>query len=159
MVPVAAGLIELSAAFMPLACDIAIIWLAYMVIRRLLAALVRWWRPVAFEADLKSFDSFDDEVETKEAAGSVTTRVQRLLAYEFKAEFGDLRYNKANRLLAGDWVRKRMKDMGMRPLHITRLSPMTTELCLVPSVEGIEAQRFAASGLVQGRRAVVELPR
>lgn len=89
----------------------------------------------------------------------VTTRAATMAAYEFKAEFGELKYNKANRILAGDWVRKHFLDMGMRKVDIVRHMDIAVELCLLPTCNAVRAAELARTREVRERRSVVDLPK
>ncbi len=105
-----------SAAF-PLQGDQGTITLLMVFVSTLVwTATVCYWlwsRPTYGAKVLSEFDDvrnldFDNEDET----GRYTTRCARLVAYKFKAEFGEMRYNKANKCIAGDWVRREFKEMG-----------------------------------------------
>jgi len=89
----------------------------------------------------------------------VSTRVARQVAYEFKAEFGELRYNNANRCIAGDWVRKRFRAMDMRYVDIVRHMDVCVELCLTPTVHSVGASELARTPEVRARRALVAPPK
>jgi hypothetical protein len=89
----------------------------------------------------------------------VTTPYQRQLAYQFKAEFGELRYNKANRIIAGDWCRKAMADNDVRLTDRVRLLPLAVELCLLPTRHAVQAAELAATYEVRHRRAAADLPK
>jgi hypothetical protein len=79
------------------------------------------------------------------------------VAYEFKAEFGEMRYNKANRTIAGDWVRKQLRARDVRIVDIVRLMDMCVELCLTPTGASVEAAQYARSYEARARRAAVDL--
>jgi len=87
----------------------------------------------------------------------VTTRYQRELAYRFKAEFGEMRYNKANRIIASDWCRKTMKDEDVRVVDQVRHLPLAIELCLLPTQHSVAAAEVAGTYEVRARRAAVDL--
>jgi len=87
------------------------------------------------------------------------TRCGVMTAYEFKAEFGELKYNKANRIIAGDWVRKKFKEMDMRAVDIVRHMSITVELCLVPTTEAVVAASFARDLETRKRRGLVDNPK
>jgi len=95
-------------------------------------------------ADLDEADSADKP-----------TRCAVMTAYEFKAEFGELNYNKANRIIAGDWVRKKFKEMDMRAVDIVRHMSITVELCLVPTTDAVVAASFARALETRKRRGLV----
>ena len=88
--------------------------------------------------------------------GRAVSAVARRVAYEFKAEFGELRYNKANRCIASDWVRRRFRDMDMRYVDIVIHMDVCVELCLTPTCHAVRAARLAATPEVKGRRALVD---
>lgn len=81
-----------------------------------------------------------------------TTAKQRYIAYQFKAEFGEMAYNKANRTIASEWVRNYMRAHDWRTVDIVQQFPMVVELCLTPTVAVETASKFASDLLVRGRR-------
>jgi hypothetical protein len=85
-----------------------------------------------------------------------TTHSARALAYEFKAEFGELAYNKANRVIATEWVLRRHKEMSMRHVDSARHTPITVELCLLPTQHAVRATELSRSAEFRGRRAAVD---
>jgi hypothetical protein len=89
----------------------------------------------------------------------VTTRYQRELAYRFKAEFGELRYNKANRIIASSWVLKTMAGDDVRYVDRVKLEPLAVQLCLLPTQAAVTAARIAQMHEVCARRSAVELPK
>lgn len=95
----------------------------------------------------------------EEEGGVVTTRAARMAAYEFKAEFGEMKYTKANRLIAGDWVRRHFRASGMRYVDIVRHMDIAVELCLLPTEQAVRSSQLAATREVRERRAAVEHPR
>lgn len=78
-----------------------------------------------------------------------------------KAQFGDLRYNNANRVIVGDFVRKWLRDEypDIRNVDLVRFVPMAIELALLPSVSSVCAQEFSTDKTVCKRRALVNLPK
>lgn len=92
----------------------------------------------------------------EEIPNTLTTRAARMAAYAFKAEFGEMRYNKANRLIAGDWVRKHFRDGGMRYVDIARHMDIAVELCLLPTSSAATAAELARTREVRARRAAVD---
>lgn len=91
-----------------------------------------------------------------DAEGEYTTRCARLAAYEFKAEFGELKYNKANRCIASDWVRKHFRNMDMRAVDIVRHMDVCVELCLLPTAGAVRAARLAKDTDIRARRNAVD---
>lgn len=132
-----------------------------MLIVFLLIAFVCVWfwlrRPgVSLHQDV--LDAMDGDDTTKELGRF--TPFQRNLAYEFKSEFGCLRYNGANKMVAASWVRKRLLAIeDMRACDRAHLAPLIVELCLVPLATDIAAGGFAADPAVANRRAMVGGPR
>lgn len=88
-----------------------------------------------------------------------TTRYQRELAYRFKAAHGELKYSKANRIIASDWCRMTMKEENVRAVDIVRHLALAVELCLTPTRDTVIAAQYAASREVRRRRAAVDLPK
>jgi len=95
----------------------------------------------------------DPDVNTQDGA---TSNIARRVAYEFKAEFGELKYTKANRCIAGDWVRKRFREMDMRYVDIAIHMDMCVELCLLPTKHAVRAAALARTHEVRDRRSVVD---
>lgn len=91
-----------------------------------------------------------------EGNSQLTTRAARMAAYAFKAEFGELRYNLANRRIAGDWIRKHFRDGGMRNVDIVRHMDIAVELCLLPTSSAVMAATLARTLEVRERRAAVD---
>jgi hypothetical protein len=90
--------------------------------------------------------------------GISTSRLSRVLAYEFKAEFGEMRYNNANRIIAGGWVRQKLSEMkDLRKVDMVRHAEMAVELCLLPTAHAVRAAELAKTAEVRGRRAAVAL--
>jgi hypothetical protein len=117
--------------------------------------IYRWlWPAKKVDPFLVDLDSLDED-----SIGFVTTRVQRKLAYAFQAKFGELRYNKANRIIAGDWVRAEMAAMEMRNVDIVRHMAVTIELCLTPSSSAVVAAQIAQRRAVRERRAAIDSPK
>jgi hypothetical protein len=108
---------------------------------------VRWGATVLAELDA------GDDLE-----GVSTSRLSRVLAYEFKAEFGEMRYNNANRIIAGGWVRQKLSEMkDLRKVDMVRHAEMAVELCLLPTAHAVRAAELAKMAEVRGRRAAVAL--
>jgi hypothetical protein len=119
-----------------------------------LVVVVRLWRRPSIGAKLVAAIDSDPEGNC-----SITTRAARMAAYAFKAEFGELRYNKANWLVAGDWVRKHFRDMGMRNVDIVRHMDIAVELCLLPTEAAVLSSSLARTREVRERRSAVDLPK
>lgn len=111
-----------------------------------------WWnRPTWGAGVVRELDVGPDE-----GPNVHTTAVARRVAYEFKAEFGELRYNKANRCIAAEWVRRKFRDMDMRYVDIVMHMDVCVELCLLPTKHAVLATGLAATPEVRARRAVVD---
>lgn len=121
-------------------------------------AYLRWiWRHL-FGADKYAalVSEIDDDPDSSDV-GKVSTRVQRLAAYAFKAAKGERRYTVANRLIAEDWVREYFSELGMRPTDQVRHLMATVELCLLPTIYAVQAAEMAESAAVKARRERVDL--
>jgi hypothetical protein len=94
--------------------------------------------------------------EGPDVVGEHTTRCARMAAYEFKAEFGELKYNKANRCIASDWVRKHFRDKEMRAVDIVRHMDICVELCLLPTAGAVAAANLAKDRDIRARRAACD---
>lgn len=116
-----------------------------------LACVVLWRRQPTIGAKLVA-----DVDSNPDADGLVTTRAARMAAYAFKAEHGELRYNKANRVIAGDWVRKHFRAMDMRDVDIVMHMDIAVELCLLPTSRAVMAADLARTREVRERRAAVD---
>jgi hypothetical protein len=121
------------------------------------ATYLAWWAFTRPSEGAQLVSEVDLDPEGDEPG--LTTRAARMAAYAFKAEFGELRYNKANRIVAGDWVRKHFRDGGMRYVDIVRHMDIAVELCLLPTESAVTAARLARTREVAARRAVVDTPR
>lgn len=114
--------------------------------------IVCWWNRPTWAAEVVREIDADPE----DAKDGHTSAVARRVAYEFKAEFGEMRYNKANRCIAAEWVRRRFRDMDMRYVDIVRHMDVCVELCLLPTKHAVAASRIAASREVRERRSAVD---
>lgn len=101
-------------------------------------------------------DEIDDDPDSSDV-GKVSTRVERLAAYAFKAAKGERRYTVANRLIAEDWVRDYFSTLGMRPTDQVRHLMATVELCLLPTKYAVQAAEMAESAAIRQRRERVDL--
>jgi len=91
---------------------------------------------------------------------SVSTPYQREIAYAFKAKNGEMKYNAANRLIAGDFVRKYMADnKDMRDFDKVKLMAVAVELCLLPMAGAVAAAELARSSEFSSRRQAINAPR
>jgi hypothetical protein len=96
------------------------------------------------------------------STGIVVTKPAFAAAMAFKERFGETRYNKANRLLAGEFVRDFFRSEEWRDLRVVdriRHSEIAIELCLIPTNAAVFAAELRASGAVKSRRAAVDLPK
>lgn len=127
---------------------------AYSMCLALYARCLRWFFPTSrFDSVVAEMDEDPDS----DDVGKVTTRVQRMAAYAFKAAKGERSYTVANRLIAEDWVREYFSDLGMRPFDQVKHLSATVELCLIPTRFAVEAAEMAESAAIQTRRARVRL--
>jgi len=115
----------------------------------------RWYRRPSHTgaALLTELDRHDPDL----SVYGVSTPYQRELAFEFKAEFGELRYNNANRRIASDYVLKAMSNnKDLRNCDRVRLYPLTVELCLLPTRDAVTAANLARTLEVRARRSAVD---
>ena len=115
--------------------------------------MAKWWFSPTWGAEVVAEIDADPDVNTQDGA---TSNIARRVAYEFKAEFGELKYTKANRCIAGDWVRKRFREMDMRYVDIAIHMDMCVELCLLPTKHAVRAAALARTHEVRDRRSVVD---
>jgi len=111
---------------------------------------------------LGHFDAVNEADEWHPARGLAgVSRPGHAAAIAFKEKFGELRYNNANRCVAGDFVRKWLRDTypDMRSVDRVRHTEMAVELALLPTEAAVEAAAFAASAAAARRRAAVNCPR
>jgi hypothetical protein len=132
---------------------VVVLALVYGTIRLLIRV---FFRGVIVDPILADLDSFDEETISARFA---TTPIQRKLAYQFQAKYGVMRYNKANRILASEWVRAEMASMSMRSIDIVRHMDLTIELCLTPTSSAVHAQELASSRAIRERRAAFDSPK
>lgn len=71
---------------------------------------------------------------------------------EVRAQIGWVSDSPANRLVVGRLIRERMKDSGMRPLHISQWSPVAIELFFAPTEEDVLAMEVRKEVLRDRRR-------
>jgi len=134
-------------------------FLAPPLVTLLVCVFVYYWcreRSVEGRQYLQELDSFDED---NDSSSALTTAVERRVAYAFKAKFGELRYNKANQIIANDWVLEEFKTMSMRNVDIIRHLSMTVQLCLMPTKHAVVAARVASMAAVKERRSAVDAPR
>nr|WRQ65823.1 tombus P33-like protein [Tolivirales sp.] len=143
-----------SAAFTAM-CDMGPSILMLVVVVELVLRVRRWWtRPTAGAQLVRELDAGPD-------AGPqvVSTWYQRDLAYRFKAEYGELRYNNANLCIASDFCRKVMKQEDVRYTDMARILPLAMQLCLLPTDQAAIASQLAKTHEVMARRAAVDCPK
>jgi hypothetical protein len=79
----------------------------------------------------------------------------------FKERYGEMKYNLANRAIAGDfirgWLQKEYPDM--RAVDRIRHCELAIEMALTPSQAALEAAEFARDSAVRARRAAYTAPR
>nr|WRQ65621.1 tombus P33-like protein [Tolivirales sp.] len=118
----------------------------------MMVVIWRVWPDDVGSMAVSSLDSF---------TGRGVTRLQQEVAYEFKAKFGELKYNKANQIIAGEFVRSywREHNKDMRAHDIAMHYPMAVEMCLLPLQGAVEANKMARRRAVVDRRSAVQLPK
>jgi hypothetical protein len=138
------------------------IYLALLCIPAL-ALLWRLTRRVEDAVDLNLFDAATegDVALACGQSGRVATRIAFDAAMACKDKYGELRYNNANRLVVGDFVRDHLRreypDLRVvdRVMHAT----YAIELALTPTVFAVAAARYSQNRAVVDRRAAVALPK
>lgn len=109
--------------------------------------------------ELDEFDSL-----TSGAAGEglgVCTRLAFEAAMACKEKYGELRYNNANRLVAGDFVRDYLRKQypDLRVVDRVMHASYAVELALTPTRFALAAQRYSQNPCVVSRRAGVAPPK
>nr|UUW21100.1 MAG: hypothetical protein [Sanya tombus-like virus 5] len=152
--PQPAALLAQSVLAMEFTCGTSIL----LVLVAVATVVWLWWRPRQPGAGRQLVDELDHG--PAEWSDVVSTPYQRELAYRFKAEFGELRYNNANRIIAGEWVRKAMaENKDLRLADRVWLAPVTEQLCLLPTRAAVFASALASDPDVIGRRAMHSAPK
>lgn len=119
-----------------------------------LRAFYQWWTTPTADPYGRIVDEIDQG--DVEVVKQISTPLQRRIAYAFKEKFGDVRDNKANRVIAGDFVRAYLMGVtDLRTVDRVRTAPMAIELCLIPIMETVEAAEVRSSVKVKERRAVL----
>lgn len=141
-----------SAAF-TLLCDVGPSVILTLVVLRCVCWVWRWFRPIAtLGAGLVA----ELDVGPDWSTIGVTTPYQRELAYMFKAEYGELRYNKANRIIASSWCLRAMAEADVRYVDRVKLLPLAIELCLLPTSAAVFAAGLSATPEVVARRLAAD---
>lgn len=114
-----------------------------------IALLVWWWWP----RKPSLVGEFDAAVQNG-SGGGVFTDLATEAALAFKEKHGELRYNAANRLLAGEFCRKWLRDEhpDLRRVDAVMHATYAVELALTPLEFSVHASGFAADAGVRSRR-------
>lgn len=83
-------------------------------------------------------------------------RVIMELASACRNRFMNMEDNKANRIVARDWLYREMISRGMRTKHISQSLPVATELAFIPSDAELVAKDYRASQIAVHRKAYVK---
>jgi hypothetical protein len=91
----------------------------------------------------------------------VCTRLAFEAAMACKEKYGELRYNNANRLVVGDFVREHLRKQypDLRNLDRVMHASYAVELALTPTRFALAAQRYSQNRCVVERRAGVAPPK
>jgi hypothetical protein len=136
--------------------------LPVVVVTLFLVLLVwRWSRrePCDFAGDLRSFDAACVGKET--TGGTVFTPLAFEAAMACKDKYGEMKYNNANKVVVGEfvrtWFRENKPDLRVcdRVMH----AQYAIELALTPTVFAVQATRYAASSTACGRRGAAAASR
>lgn len=108
----------------------------------------------AFDAAFSGDDSQLDRVKHVSRPGFAA-------AMAFKSKHGELRYNNANRMVAGAFVRGYIAEHyhDMRDCDKVRHAMIGEQLALTPTVAAMESTRYAEAPCVRERRAAYTAPR
>lgn len=107
-------------------------------------------------------DCFDSMVGGNDGEGlGVCTRLSFEASMACKEKYGELRYNNANRLVVGDFVREylRTRYPDLRVVDRVKHASYAVELALVPTRFSLAAQRFSQNPCVVKRRTEVAPPK
>lgn len=117
-------------------------------------ALYRLWRKDGDEPALHAFDGLVDGGTPQEVG--VCTALAFEVAMEAKDKFGEMRYNNANRLVVGEFVREylRTKYPDLRVVDRVKHSTYAVELALTPTQFALACQRYGEHRAVRERRGV-----
>jgi hypothetical protein len=101
-------------------------------------------------------EAFDDMVEGGETEVGMVTRLAFEAAMAFKERHGECRYNNANRLVCGDFVRTYLREKypDLRVVDRVKHATYAVELALTPTTFAVASARYARETLVSKRRGV-----
>jgi hypothetical protein len=100
-------------------------------------------------------DRFDEACEGGEVPdGRIYTRLAFEAACACKEKYGEMRYNNANRIVAGEFVREYLRKNypDLRVVDRIKHATYAVELALLPMKSAVVAQEFACDPEVMGRR-------
>lgn len=113
--------------------------------------------------DLTLFDAATngDVVMADGQSDRVATRIAFETAMACKDKYGELRYNNANRLVVGDFVRDHLRREypDLRTVDRVMHAAYAVELAMTPTVFAVAAARYAQNRAVVERRGAVALPK
>jgi len=92
--------------------------------------------------------------------GRYSTPLQREVAWMFKEKFGEVSNSKANRILAGEFVREHfLAKTDMRTVDRVRMAPLAIELCVTPVRDAVRAVELGTTDTLAARRKAVNYTR
>jgi hypothetical protein len=98
------------------------------------------------ESDLQ-----EDGIDDVKNPSDQPTRFVIVLVREARAKFGLMSASEANRIVVGDWMRRRCSEAKVRNTHIVRLVPSAIVWFFVPTSDDILAERIRGASLVRER--------
>lgn len=133
------------------ACVCLSVTVAWLLLRPRLQYADVWL--AYFDGVWKSNNSLDDFQECQ----LPFTKLSYEASMAFKAKFGEMAYNKANRMLAGEFARGWLKDNNpdMRNCDIVLHSEYAVELALTPTPVSVEMARLSRASQLRQRRCEV----
>jgi hypothetical protein len=108
---------------------------------------------VLSDTDARFLDE-DTIEEVLDDKGNITckpTRFVVILVREARAHFGMMSATEANRIIVGDWMRRKCAEVHVRKNHIAKLLPSAIIWFFVPTEEDILAERIRGADLVRER--------
>ncbi len=135
--------------------------LCILVITVLLVIL--WWKwprgRCIFAEDVHRADAAWTGGDVKD--GVVYTKLAFEAAAACKDKYGEMRYNNANRIVAGEYVRTYLRETypDLRVVDRVMHSTYAVELALLPTPFAAQASGFSSSSAVKARRGGSGAPR
>ncbi|APG76616.1 hypothetical protein 1 [Wenzhou tombus-like virus 3] len=130
-------------------CILILLCVAFLA---LVFKLVYRSRESVYREDVDRFDRACEGGEIPD--GRVFTRLAFEAACACKEKYGEMRYNNANRIVVGEFVREYLRKTypDLRVVDRIKHATYAVELALLPMKSAVVAQEFAADVEVVGRR-------